>query len=48
MLMLFVLSCKTWNVKPGAWLARPLAGAQQCQDWSPVLSMVTAGSQDTE
>ena len=47
MLMLFVLSCTTWNVKPGAQLARPLPGAQQSQDWSPILSMVTAGSQDT-
>ena len=27
MLMLFVLSCKTWNiVKPGAWLPDPLQG----------------------
>ena len=39
-LMLFVLLCKMWNVvKPGAWLARPLLGAQQSQD-SPILSMV--------
>ena len=38
--MLFVLLCKMWNVvKPGAWLARPLLGAQQSQD-SPILSMV--------
>ena len=41
MLMLFVLSCKTWNVaKPGAWLARPPSGAQQSQDFSPILSVV--------
>ena len=34
--MLFVLLCKTWNVvKPGAWLARPLSGAQQSQDFPP-------------
>ena len=38
MLMLFVLSCKTWNVaKPGAPLARPPSGAQQSQDCSPIL-----------
>ena len=31
---------KTWNVvKPGAWLARPPPGAQQPQDFSPILSM---------
>ena len=36
MLMLFVLSCKTWNVvKPGAWLARFPPGAQN----PPVLSV---------
>ena len=41
MLMLFVLSYKTWNVaKPGAWLARPPSGAQQSQDSSPTISMV--------
>ena len=41
MLMLFVLSCKTWNVvKSGAWLARPPPGAQQSQNSSPILSMV--------
>ena len=41
MLMLFVLSWKTWNVaKPGAWLARPTPGSQQSQDSSPVLSLV--------
>ena len=35
-LMLFVLLCKTWNVvKPGVWLARPLSGAQQSQDFPP-------------
>ena len=35
-----VLSCKTWNVtKPGAWLARPPLGAQQPQDFSPILSV---------
>ena len=41
MLMLFVLSCKTWNiVKPGAWLARPPPGAQQSQNSSPILSVI--------
>ena len=41
MLILLVLSCKTWNVaKPGAWLARPRPGAQQSQDPSPILSTV--------
>ena len=41
MLILFVLSCKTWNVvKPGAWLASPPSGAQQSQDSSPILSKV--------
>ena len=41
MLMLFVLSWKTWNVpKPGAWLARPTPGSQQSQDSSPILSKV--------
>ena len=41
MLMLFVLSYKTWNVaKCGAWLARPPSGAQQSQDSSPILSKV--------
>ena len=39
--MLFISSCKTWNVvKPGAWLARPPPGAQQSQDSSPVLFRV--------
>ena len=34
--MLFVLSCKTWNVvKPGAWLASAPPGAQESQDLSP-------------
>ena len=43
-LMLFVLSCKTWNViKPGAWLARPLPWAQQSQDSAPILSLVLPG-----
>ena len=38
MLMLCVLLCKTWNVvKPGAWLARTPPGAQQSQDFSPIL-----------
>ena len=37
--MLFVLSCETWDVtKPGAWLARSPPGAQQSQDFSPILS----------
>ena len=41
MLMLFVLSWKTWNVaKPGAWLARLIPGSQQSQDSSPILSKV--------
>ena len=41
MLILLVLSCKTWNVaKPGAWLARPPPGAQQSQDPFPILSVV--------
>ena len=41
MLILFVLSCKTWNVvKPGTWLVRPPSGAQQSQDSSPILSKV--------
>ena len=51
MLMLFVLSCKTWNVvKPGTWLARPPSGAQQSQACSPILPKLllsltlTAGS----
>ena len=34
MLMLFVLSFKTWNVvRPGAWLARAPSGVQQSQDY---------------
>ena len=34
MLMLFVLSWKTWSiVQPGAWLAKPPPGAQQFQDY---------------
>ena len=34
MLMLFVLSWKTWNiVQPGAWLAKPPLGSQQSQDY---------------
>ena len=48
LLMLFVLSCKTWNVvKPEAWLARPPSGAQPSQNSSPLLSAslaLTAGS----
>ena len=41
MLMLFVLSDKTWTVvKPGALLARAPPRAQQPQDMSPILSMV--------
>ena len=41
MLMLFVLSYKTWNAaKPGAWLARPPPVSQQSQNFFPVLSMV--------
>ena len=41
LLMLFILSCKTWNViKPGAWLARPPLAAQRSQDFSCILSMV--------
>ena len=44
MLMLFVLSCKTWNVvKPGTWLVRATLWVQQFQDLSPVLSMVPQG-----
>ena len=40
MLMLFVLSCKTWSVvKLRAWLASPLPGAQQSQNSSPILSV---------
>ena len=40
-LMMFVLSCKTWDVvKPGAWLARAPPGAQQSQDSSPILYTV--------
>ena len=36
-----VLLCKTCNVvKPGAWLARPPPGAQQSQDFSPILTVV--------
>ena len=39
--MLFVFSCKSWNVaKPGARLVRPPPGAQQFQDLPPILSMV--------
>ena len=39
MLMLLVLSCKTWNVvRPGAWLARPPPGAQQSQFSCSVMS----------
>ena len=35
MLMLFVLSCKTWNViKPGPWLA---PAVQQSQNSFPIL-----------
>ena len=34
--MMFVLSCKTWDVvKPGAWLASAPPGAQESQDLSP-------------
>ena len=41
MLMLLVLSCKTWNVvKPGTWLASAPPGAQQFQHLSLNLSMV--------
>ena len=41
MLMLFVLSDKTWTaVKPGAWLVRAPPRCQQSQDMSPILSMV--------
>ena len=45
MLMLFVLSCKTWNVAGawglvGAWLARPPLGVQGPQDSSLILSKV--------
>ena len=36
-----VLLHNTWNVvNPGAWLVRPPPGAQQSQDFSPILSMV--------
>ena len=43
--MLFVLSCKTWNVAGawglvGAWLARPPLGVQGPQDSSLILSKV--------
>ena len=39
--MMYVLSCKTWDVvKPGAWLARTPPGAQQSQDSSPILYTV--------
>ena len=42
MLMLFVLSSKTWNVdKPGIWLAKPPSESwEQSQDSSPNLSKV--------
>ena len=41
MSMLFVLSCKTWNVaKPRAWLVRSPSGTQQSQDSSPILYKV--------
>ena len=41
MLMLFILSCKTWSVaKSGACLPRPPPGAHQPQDSFPILSMV--------
>ena len=41
MIMLFVFSCKTWNiVKPGSWSARPPPGSQQSQDFSPILPKV--------
>ena len=41
MFILFVLSCKTWNVvKPGAWLTTPTPRTQKFQDLSPILSMV--------
>ena len=40
-LMMFALSCKTWDVvKPGAWLARAPLRAQQSQDSSPIFYMV--------
>ena len=39
-LMQFVLSCKTWNVNPEAWLPGPPRGSLQSQDSSPILSMV--------
>ena len=39
--MLFVCSCKPWNVvKPQVWLARLPPQVQQFQDPSPILSMV--------
>ena len=50
LLMLFVLSYKTWNAaKPGAWVTRPAPGVHQSQDSSPIISRVlrvllTAGS----
>ena len=52
MLMLFVLSCKPWNVvKPGAWLTRVLPRAQQFQDLSLIYGVarlaLIAGSQGT-
>ena len=38
MLILFVLSYKTWNAaKPGAWLTRSPPGGQQSQDSFPHL-----------
>ena len=41
MLMLCVLSCKTWNVvKTGLQWPHPASGAQQSQDLSPTFSMV--------
>ena len=44
MLMLFVLSCKIWNVgKPGALLARLPSGAQQSQRSFLIFSMETLG-----
>ena len=45
MLMLFVLSCKTWNViKPGPWLAPAVQQSQNSFPILPTSPALTAGS----
>ena len=47
--MLFILSCKTWNiVKPGAWLTWPPPGSQQSQDFSPIFAAAAAAAKSLQ